>query len=390
MHQPGAFMAGPRLCTIALALACLSFIASTLVPSSADARRKNNEKPIAIWQLMTPDEDRALAEHWFGEIAEGVHAVDGLIPDSERRFSPSLKPAEGVVVAIETSQRWLDAAWLAHSRREWTTALGLADDALALVEHFPAGRLPEGLRRDLMLLRARALTRSGAPQDGRDALRSAMLLDPSWEAHPRWEHGDVVEQYESIAQERAGVPPALVTVHSDVSGARILVSGIGRADTRDGPITLELPPGAYEIAARKAGYTAPYESITVRPREEVDVDLNPEIRNTAAFQELLEASLDDPTSARRSDVWEGLRLASSSVEAQGVLTARFEREPGTDGGRLQIGLYLPGRAGWAFYREVELKREGRDAFRVQAVIDALTLALDRKFNPATAEELAAR
>ena len=383
-------MAGPRFCIPALAVACLSLVASTLVPSSADARRKSNETPIAVWQLMTPDEDRALAEHWFGEIAEGVGAVDGLVPDAERRFSPNLKPAEGVVVAIETAQRWLDAAWLAHSRREWSTALGLADDALALVEHFPAARLPEGLRRDLMLLRARALTRSGALQDGRDALRAAMFLDPSWEAHPRWEHEHVVEQYESIALERAGVPPAIVTVHSNVSGARIMVSGIGRADTRSGSVTLELPPGAYEIAARKAGYTAPHEAITVRPRQEVDVDLNPEVRNTAAFQELLQAALEDPTSARRSDVWEGLRLASGSVQAEGVLTARFEKEPGTEGGRLQIGLYLPGRAGWAFYREVELKREGRDAFRVGAVIDELALALDRKFNPASVEELAAR
>lgn len=390
MHQPGAPMAGPRLCTAALAVACLALVVSLLVPSSADAGRKGSATPIAVWQLMTPDEDRALAEHWFGEIAQGIDAVDGLVPDPERRFSPSLKPAEGVVVAIETAQRWLDAAWLAYSRREWTTALGLADDAVALVEHFPAARLPEGLRRDLMLLRARALTRSGADQDGRDALRAAMFLDPSWQAHPRWEHEDVVEQYESIARSRAGVPPALVTVHSNVPGARILVSGIGRADTRGEPVILELPPGSYEIAARKAGYTAPHETLTVRPRQEVDIDLDPEVRNTAAFQELLQGALQDPASARRSEVWEGLRLASGSVEAQGVLTARFEREPGTEGGRLQVGLYLPGRSGWAFYREVVLKREGRDAFRVGVVIDELALALDRRFNPASVEELAAR
>ena len=383
-------MAGPRLCIIALAAACLSLGSSLFAPSSADARRNRNETPIAVWQLMTPDEDRALAEHWFGEIAGGIEAVNGLVPDSGRDFSPRLKPAEGVVVAIETAERWLDAAWLAHSRREWVIALGLADDALSLVEHFPAARLPEGLRRDLLLLRARALIRSGDTLDGRDALRGAMFLDPSWEAHPRWEHRDVVDLYESIKEERAGVPDAVVTVHTTVAGARILVSGIGRVDTGDGAVELDLPAGTYEIAARKAGYTAPHETITVRPRQEVDVDLDLEVRNTAAFQELLQAALQDPTSARRSDVWEGLRLASHSVAARGVLTARFERAVDSEGGQLQIGLYVPGRAGWAFYRAVELRRDGRDAFRVHAVVEELTMALDRKFNPASVEELASR
>ncbi len=382
-------MAGPRLATLALA-ACVCLVGTLLVPASAQARRNRTQIPIAVWQLMTPDEDRALAEHWFGEIAEGVHAVDGLMPDPERAFSPDLKPAEGVVVAIETAQRWLDAAWLAHSRREWSTTLGLADDALALVEPFPAVRLSEGLRRDLMLMRARALTRHGTSQDAHDALRDAMFLDPSWEAHPRWEHGDVVALYESIKEERAGVPDARVTVHTSVPGARILVSGVGRADSRDGLVALDLPAGTYEIAARKAGHTAPSETVRVRPREEIDVDLDLEVRNTAAFQELLQAALKDPASARRSEVWEGLRLANDSVQAQGVLTARFERSEDTEGGRLQVALYLPGRAGWAFYREVELRREGRDAFAVAALIDELTLILDRRFNPASLEELAAR
>lgn len=362
---------------------------SLALPATADARRKKTPDPVAVWQLITPDQDRALAEHWLEELAAAVDLVEDVAPDRERPFSPNVQPAEGVVVAIDTASRWLDAAWLAHSRREWQSTLGLAEDALALVEPYPAARLPAGLRRDLMLLRARALTRMGLTQDARDALRDAMFLDPAWEAHPRWEHASVVELYELNRAERAGVPEASVQIVTNVRDADILVHGVRAADTRKGSVYLDLPPGTYEIAARKAGYTAPTETITLRPRQEAELDLSLEIRNTAAFQEALAAALEDPTSARRSDVWEGLRLASESIEARGVLNARFVRTEGTEGGVLQVGLYLPGRQGWAFYREIELKRDGRDAFRVGAAAEDLTMALDAAIHPVV-EEVATR
>ena len=382
-------MAGIRFCPPAVAVACLTLACALAVPTPAAARRKAAPEPIAVWQLITPDEDRALAEHWLGQIAEGIDAVEGVAHDRDRSFGPDVQPAEGVVVAIDTAARWRDAAWVAHSRREWGTALGLADDALALVEPYPAVRLPEGLRRDLMLLRARALTRLDRVQDARDALRQAMFLDPTWEAHPRWEHRIILDLFAANQAEREGVPKAEIQIVTNIRDAEILVSGVRRADTRRGSVVLDLPAGTYEIAARRAGYATPMETVTLRPRQTVDLDLELDVRNTAAFQEQLTAALADPMSARRSDVWEGLRLASESIAARGVLNARFEREEGTDGGTLQIGLYLPGRAGWAYYGEVELKRDGRDDFRIQPLVEGLAMALDVALHPMV-EEVASR
>ena len=366
----------PTCSSFALA-ACLALLSS--VPTSADARRKA-EEPVAVWSLIADDEDRALAEHWVTELASAIDGVEDVAADFDRSFAPNVMPAEGVVVAIDTASRWLDAGWLAHSRREWTITLGLAEDALALVEPYPAARLPAELRRDLMLLRARALARMGQTQDARDALREVMFQDPHWEAHPRWEHASIVELAGLIRAEREGVPEAMVTVVTNVRDADVLISGVRRADTRKGSVILDLPAGIYEIAARKAGYTTPTETITLRPRQQMDLDLTLEVRNTAAFQESLSAALADPYSARRSDVWEGLRLASGTIAARGILTSRFEPD-GRHGGTLQVGLYLPGRAGWAFHRAIELDGDSGDAERVQEVADELAASLDAALHP---------
>ena len=134
-------------------------LTSLLLPSAAFAAGRNRapEHPVAVWQLLGAPEDRALGEHWFARIADSIVAVPGVSADREREFGPRVQPAEGVTVAIATASRWLDAGWLAHQRREWELTLSLVSDSLALVEPYTAERLPEGLRRDLLLLRARTL-----------------------------------------------------------------------------------------------------------------------------------------------------------------------------------------------------------------------------------------
>ena len=350
------------------------------VASPAHARKKSDQ-PIAVWELLAEDADRAAAEPVYRAIAESLDAVDGVYADTDRPFLPRLRPAEGVVVATQTAQRWLDAGWIAYQRREYSVADALVTDSLALVEPYPDARLPSGLRRDLLLLGARTRLRAGDVDAARETLRTAMLLDPSWQAHPRWEQPELVTLYEEVRGETLNVPPARVAITTSVPDARILIGGIERARSRgQEPVEILLPPGDYEITAAKAGHAPHTRVIYVAPRQEPSLDFHLAVQNTAPFQEDLASALDDPRGARRSDLWPALSLANQQIEARGVLIGRYDGDRDT----LELGLYLPGRAGWAFYRAERL-----DGIDTDRVIEDLMLAVDAALNPSL-DEVASR
>lgn len=369
----------PRLDVTVAALAVAAF----LLPATADARR--NDEPIAVWKLLADDIDQADAGPVYQELADAIASVRDVTPDPTLTFAPDVRPSEGVVVAQTTAARWLDAAWIAFQRREWTVALGLVDDALALVEPYPHARLPNGLRRDLHLARARTLLKLDETFEARESLRRGMVLDPEWEARRNWEQPEVVGLYEEIRQETIGVPPARVSVTTSVGGATILVGGVPRGETRLGePFELLLPPGNHEITARRAGHASHIEDVFVTPRQELDLTMYLDVRNTARFQEQLAGALVAPREQRTTGVWEALDLATASIGARGVLSAHYDglsRE-------LNVGLYLPGRQGWAFYRSIELGGVDERA-RIDAAVEDMVVALDTALHP-TVEALEVR
>jgi len=365
----------PRL---ALSLAALA-AAALMLPTAAEARR--NDEPIAVWKLLADDMDLAEAGPVYQELADAIDEVQDVTPDSSLTFAPDVRPSEGVVVAQTTAARWLDAAWIAFQRREWTVALALVDDALSLVEPYPHARLQNGLRRDLHLARARTLIKLDQSFEAREALRKGMVLDPEWEARRNWEQPDVVALYEEIRQETIGVPPARVSVTTSVDGATILVGGVPRGTTRLGePFELLLPPGNHEITARRAGHASHIEDVFVTPRQELDLEMYLDVRNTARFQEQLAGALVAPREQRATGVWEALDLATASIGARGVLSAHY------DGVRreLSVGLYLPGRQGWAFYRAIELGGSGERA-RIDRAVEDMVVALDTALHPVVQE-----
>jgi len=351
----------------------------TLSPAAADAARKSNDVPIAVWALMADDTDRAQAGPVYDEIAAALSAVDGVRPDRDRVFEPFAKPSEGVIVAQRTANRWLDAAWIAYQRQEWSVARSLIDDAIALVEGYPHERLPDGLRRELQLLKARTDIRGGNDFTGREALRAAMTLDPSWEANRRWEPSEIVELYEAVRDETIGVPPARVRITSSVRGATVLVGGVERGRSQGSePIELLLPPGTHEVTARLAGHASHTHTVFLTPRQELDLDFFLEVKNTARFQEQLEDALVAPAQQRRTGIWTAMKLAVSDIEATGVLSARFDAPSET----LQLGLFFPGRQGWAFYRSIPLGGPTQ-ASEVEAAIEELLLIVDSTLHPQT-------
>ncbi len=364
-----------------LSVAGVALLAVCSLPSDASARRGKDAETIAVWDLIADDFTRGEAEPVYREIAESLDSITALRTDSEARFLPEIRPSEGVMVAQHSATRWLEAAWIAYQRKEWSVARSLLDDALALVEPYPHERLPEGLRHQLLLLKARTDIRGGNSFTGREAMRAAMALDPSWEASPQWEIDDVVSLYEEVRAETIGVPPARVAITASVPGATVLVGGMERGMTQGvSPLELILPPGNHEITVRKPGHASHTRTVFVTPRQEIGLDFFLEVRNTARFQELLTGALQSPRSQRSTGIWGALGLATEAVGAQGVLNGYHDADAST----LHIGLFFPGRQGWVFHRSIVLDRDDT-AERVEQAIDELLVTVDRALHPELGE-----
>lgn len=365
-------------------LLCVALGLTFVLPATSEAKRKRKRGPaVAVWDVYVDDDHRAEAWHWYSRILEAIDELPELRADDEMDFLPSVRPAEGITVAVRTADRWLEAAWGAYRGREHEIARRFAQDALQLVDGYPASRMPEGLLRDLELMVARTSLALERTAQATRSLRAAILLDPTWEARPGWEPPELLELWETVSAERAAAPPATLVVRSDQPFTRILVFGVDQGGTgARGALELQLPPGIYEITARKAGFADAGERVHLRPHDLQEVDLALEVRNSASFQEGLVQALEDPSAQRRSAVWTGLELASDSLEAEAVLVARYDTHEVDEHGSLQVGLYLPGRRGWGFYRTLDLSGDlGRDQLAVSDAIEDLLMALDLARNP---------
>jgi len=363
-------------------LLCLVLAATLAAPPDASAKPKRKRGPaVAVWDVFVEDDHRAEAWHWYVRISEAIDRTEDLRADGDLTFEPRVLGGEGVKVASVTARRWLDGAWVAYRGREYGVAARFAEDALKLVDGFPAARLPDALVRDLELMVGRANLADGREAQARAGLRAALLLDPAWVAKEGWETPGLIAMWAEVAAERAQAPPATLIVRTSQPFTEVLVYGVSRGSTGpSGELELLLPPGLYEVTARKPGHADAGERVHLRPHGLTELELAVEVRNSAGFQDALADALADPGEQRTSAVWRGLGNASIAIDAEAVLTARYVE---TDGRAvLQIGLYLPGREGWGFYRELPLTGDlGRDQLGVEDTIVDLLMALEVARHP---------
>jgi hypothetical protein len=367
-------------------LLCVALGLLFVLPASAEAKRKRRRGPaVAVWDVYVDDDNRSEAWRWYSRISDAIDTLPDLRADDELDFEPDARPAEGITVAVSTASRWLEASWALYRGREYDDAITFCEEALRLVEGYPAARMPDGMLRDLELMVARASLARGSEARARRSLRAAVLLDPSWEARPGWELPDFVALWEEVAAERSTAPQGTVVVRSSEPLTRVLVYGVDQGVTSvAGELELPLPPGIYEVTGRRPGFADVTERIHLKPHDLVEVELTMEVRNSASFQEELVRALADPTGQRGATVWTGLRAATDVVGAEGILVARYDAAAEDRHGALQVGLYQPGRQGWGFYRIAELSGDQLlDEAAVDALIDELLLAIETARAPLT-------
>lgn len=355
---------------------------TSLAPAGVDAAGKRGPA-VAVWDLHVADEHRTEASHWYARVVEAISAVPELRADSGRVFRPSVRPAEGLVVASTNGSVWLEAAWAAYRGGELDAAALLVSDAIRLVEPYPASRLPEGLVRDLHLLRGRILLDTGLHEAARAAVKAALLLDPTWTAERRWERPDLVTLWDSLAQERDAMARGRLIVDTVEPGAVLLVYGVAQGVAGpDGTAELDLPAGLYEITARKPGLADRTERVHLRASAEQELDLALSVRNSAGFQEALADALRRPGAQHGSAVWPGLASAADAVDSEAILVGRYVAHEHGVGGDLQIGLFLPGRAGWGWYAAIPISRDlAADQRRVDLATEDLVLRLRARLAP---------
>jgi hypothetical protein len=352
-------------------------LALVALAAPAEAAPRRGGPAVAVWDLHVDDAHRTEASHWYARFADALAEVPELRADSGRVFRPSVRPAEGLTVASYNAQRWLEASWVAFQGGELEAAADLVADALRLVEPYPAARLPEGLVRDMHLLRGRVLLELGRREPAEAALKAATILDPGWEPDPRFERPEFLVLWGRLAAQRDQAPRGLIAVDVVEPGATVLVYGVPQGTAgADGRLELYLPGGLYEITGRKPGFADRTERVHVKPGANEDVDLAISVQNSPGFQEALAAALASPADQRASTVWAGLERACVAVDARAILVGRF------DAGlqQLQVGLYLPGRAGWGWYAAMPITRDlGFDERRVEGLrrdlVDRMQAAL---------------
>lgn len=361
-----------------------TFAIVLVVPAVASAapggKHKRKKGPaVAVWELFVDDDHRAEAYHWYGRISGAIDDLENLRADDDRDFQPNVRPAEGLSVAVASASAWLEGAWVAYRGREYEVAISFASDALTMVDGFPSARLPDGLVRDLELMGSRSYLALGKEAQARAGLRAALLLDPTWVAQDGWEIPEMVGLWEEVAAERATAPPATLSVRTSEPFTTVLVYGVPYGETgANGELDLQVPPGIYEVTGRHVGFADHTERVHLRPHDLVEVDLPMEVRNSPRFVECVLAALADPGAQRRSSVWKGLEVAAEVVDAEAILVARYD----VDLEALEVGLYLPGRSGWGFFRELKLSGDlARDQLHVEDTIEDLLVVLEASRQP---------
>jgi len=347
------------------------------VPSVVEAGpRADSPVQVAAWDVHASPDDRPEAAFWYRHIVRALDHDAALRVRNRLAFSDELHWSAHTVTSGAVAEAGLDRAWDAYRARDWHTAWARVESSVRIIEDHPDARLPEGIARDLLLLKARVHIASARPDLASMAMSRAVAQDPYWRPEQGTEGPEFMELYRNERHRLEVQPSGTLSVRANRDGIRLLVGGVEQAVLGSGSFSLPLPPGDYEVTGRKHGFPDRTHRIRIRSCQVSSIVLELAEPPTPTFEEDVLDALARPPSLEDAQVWNGLGGLTRGLGASALLVARHVDGVGDQADALQVALYLPGHAGWAYHHEMPLHHDiGVDHLRVTAVIEAIRKSL---------------
>jgi len=362
-------------------VAALAVVGSVASPAQAGPRGDSRVQ-VAAWDVHATQADRPEAAFWYRHIVRELDDGSRLTVRNRLAFSEELHWSAETATSGALAADGLEGAWDAYRSRDWHTAWARVETAVRIIEDHPDARLPEGIARDLLLLKARVHIASARPDLATVAMRRAVAQDPYWRPERGTEGLEFAELHRKERIRLEMLPAGTLSVRANQEGIRLLVGGVEQAVLGSGSFSLPLPPGDYEVTGRKSGFPDRTQQVRIRSCQVSSVALSLEEPPTPTFEEDVLDALARPPSLKDAQVWNGLGGLTRGLGASALLVARHVQGVGERQDALQVALYLPGNEGWAYHHEIPLQHDIRvDHLRVTAVIEGLRDSLDAVATP---------
>jgi PEGA domain len=198
-------------------------------------------------------------------------------------------------------------------------ALGVLDQALIELERLPPGNERWKTYADAQLIRGMALSAVRRRDASDDAFRSVLRLDPKHVMSPDAFSPLFRQRFEKLRAELARSRKARLNVQSQPSGGGVFLDGIPLGHT---PITLELPPGNYQVIVGRTDAFSFSHPVSLRTDSVLRVDVG--------FEQSIPGSrvacLQQPREGRDLPLGNALKLGML-LEVEQMVVLRLDRPP---------------------------------------------------------------
>ena len=359
-------------------LLALSICLATATTPSLALADSSGHAVISVLDIEANSMHRDEAEYWYGVVVE---ALDGLTSVTARRDpipGASALPLRDFEQDLLRVERAHAAARSSLRQGDWLAAVRLSEDALTLAARFDSPPLPGTLLRDVYLLQARALLKGQRTEQARAAMASARGLDPYWEPTPCGLDPQFRSLFEGLQDEAIKGPAGTLAVVSRQQDTQVMIEGVTQGWLNGRQFSISLPVGEYTVTSRSTGRADRTDQVVIRADERTALFVKLHTGSSSAFHPSLMQALARPSEQRGTAVWRELENARTTLGSDSILAARYSDGSGGFEG-LVVGLYLPGRNGWSFYRKIPLSHDfARDSLQLEKLSDDLLLAVDQQ------------
>jgi hypothetical protein len=208
-------------------------------------------------------------------------------------------------------------------------------------------------------------------------MKTVMKLDPYWQPGPRCLKPKVRDLYDDLRNAVIDAPSGTLAVISKQRGTQVMVHGVTQGWVTRRQFSMALPVGEYKVTSRGTGYADRTDQVVIRANQRTPLRVRLRKGSSSAFYPSLMKALARPAEQRGANVWQELESARNTLATDSILAARYDDDSGGFEG-LAVGLYLPGREGWSFYRRIPLSHDmAQDSLQIKKLSEDMMLAVDR-------------